>query len=150
MIKRPDGHHRASKSGESLEEQLGASHSAGTACRASRLPFCAGPILSPSLSDVSQLGGKCWLRLTGDTMTTVKSKQGILLQKNLIKQSSRQPLFLKLCIHCSQKKKEKRKNQHILNTILSFMSIKFYLQKIKQFVFCFFIMHFYASRSLLV
>lgn len=134
MIKKPEGHHRVSKRGESLKEQLGASHFAGTACRASTSPCCTTPVLSPSLSDVSQLGGECWLRLTRDTMATVKSKQGILLQKNVIKQSSGQPLFLKLCIHCSQKKPH-QKTQQILNTILSFISIKFYLQKITVFLF---------------
>lgn len=140
MIKRSDGHHRASKRSESLWEQLGASRSAGTACRASRLPFCTASILSPSLPDVSQLGGKCWLRLTGDTMATLKRKQGILLQKNVIKQSSCQPLFLKFCIHCTNKKQERKKPPQILRAILSFMSIKFYLQKIKQFV-CFLSFH---------
>lgn len=85
-------------------------------------------------------GGKCWLRLTGDTMATLKRKQGILLQKNVIKQSSGQPLFLKVCIHCTNKKQERKNPPQILSTILSFMSIKFYLQKIKQFV-CFLSFH---------
>lgn len=140
MIKRSDGHHRVFKRSESLWEQPGASRSAGTACRASRLPFCTASILSPSLSDISQRGGKCWFRLTGDTVATLIRKQGILLQKNAIKQSSCQPLFLKLCIHCTNKTQERKNPPQILSTILSFMSIKFYLQKIKQFV-CFLSFH---------
>lgn len=72
---RPDGHHRAPKRSKKLNEQLGTSHTPGTACRASRSrsSFCAVPVLSPSLLETAQLRGNYGLRLTGDAKAMVKS-----------------------------------------------------------------------------